>query len=127
MKRFLCVLLVLLNVIGFSACTETKEESDVEYANVEYTEEDLIEQFVVEALYDEIDGKFPNADAGSCRYDINKIEEKGEYIYVYGTVWLYDKYGNLTGGYNDGSGSMHRSYEVIIHQNGYIEDCYISY
>ena len=134
-------LLVLLNVIGVSASTYMAGESDIEYvkedlteyetgeSDVEYVKEDLteyeIEQFVVEALYDEIDSKFSMADAGSCRYDINKTEEKGNYVYVYGTVWLYDKYGQLTTGFFDNSGSSMRSFEVIIHQDGYIKDCEI--
>lgn len=114
MKRLLCFFLLLLNVIGLSAC------SDLTGGLTEYE----IEQFVVEALYDEIDSTFPDADAGSCRYKINKTDEKGDFIYVYGTVMLYDKYGKQTTGWsNDRSVPRQRTYEVIIHQNGYIKDC----
>ena len=76
--------------------------------------DDEIESSVVNALYNKIKSKYDDADAGSCRYSINKIEKEFGYIYVYGSVTLYDKYGNLTTGWSDGSGTPFRSFSVKI-------------
>lgn len=73
-----------------------------------------IESIVVKALYNEIVRTYDTADADSCKYSINKTEEKKGKIYVYGQVHLYDKYGNATTGWSDGSGSYSRSFTVTI-------------
>lgn len=106
-----------------------KETTETEYSytppvEVEDTLTDAeIEDIVVRALYNKISSKYDTADAGSSRYSINKIEEKYGDIYVYGSVTLYDKYGQPTTGWNDGSGSIFRSFTVKINSSGSLRSC----
>ena len=89
------------------------QKSDSQEGTEELTDAE-IESIVVKALYNEIDRKYDTADADSCKYSINKTEEKSGKIYVYGKVYLYDKYGEATTGWRDGSGSYSRSFTVTI-------------
>lgn len=130
MKKLLCVFIALLTVFTLSACGEQKAEEVVVEATeapaptvVEGFTEEEIEAFVVNALFNEIDSKYDTADAGSCRYEIASMEKKGQYVYVYGSVDLYDKYGKFTTGWIDGSGTPYRRFEVLIHESGFIYDC----
>lgn len=133
MKKFLCVFISLLTVFSLSACSsndvvettvmETTEAPAPTVIDV-FTEEE-IEAFVVSALYNEIDNKFDTAHAGSCKYSIATMEKKGQYVYVYGNVNLYDKYGKLTTGWIDGSGTPYRSFEVLIHESGFVYECQV--
>lgn len=116
MKKWIVLLLSLIVALSLCAC----DSGDSSYSyNSEAEEDELtndeIESIVSSAIYREINSKYDAADAGSCRYKINKTEEeKDGYIYVYGSVTLYDKYGKLTGGWNDGSGSPYRDFTVKI-------------
>lgn len=130
MKKMLCLFIAVLTIFSLCACGE-KEAEEVVVETTEapaptvvegFTEEE-IEAFVVIALFEEIDSKFDTADAGSCRYEIASMEKKGQYVYVYGSVDLYDKYGKFTTGWRDGSGTPYRRFEVVIHQSGYVYDC----
>ncbi len=78
---------------------------------------DITKMQVATALRDEIGSKYDTADPDSCRYDINKQEEQGNFTYVYGSVTLYDKYGKLTTGWRDDSGTPYRSYTVKINNS----------
>lgn len=133
MKKVLTLFLLVCLIGCFScACSSSGTPSDdsadnntsvnVVEEDDELTEEEC-EAIVVNALYDEISSKYDTADAGSCRYKINSTEEKGDYTYVYGTVTLYDKYGQLTTGWVDGSGSYNRSFEVKISSSGSAVSC----
>lgn len=87
---------------------------------------DITKMQVATALRDEIGSKYDTADPDSCRYDINKQEEQGNYTYVYGSVTLYDKYGKLTTGWMDDSGTPYRSYTVKINNStGDVVSCEI--
>ena len=87
---------------------------------------DITKMQVATALRDEIGSKYDTADPDSCRYDINKKEEQGNYTYVYGSVTLYDKYGKLTTGWRDDSGTPYRSYTVKINNStGDVVSCEI--
>ncbi len=76
-----------------------------------------IEALVVSALYDEIGSTYDTADPGSCRYSINKTEKSGGKLLVYGEVTLYDKYGKVTGGWVDGSGTPFRTFDITISES----------
>lgn len=87
---------------------------------------DITKMQVAQALRDEIGSKYDTADPDSCRYDINKQEEQGNYTYVYGSVTLYDKYGELTTGWVDDSGTPFRTYTVKINNStGDVASCEI--
>jgi len=131
MKRTIALLLALVLCLSLCACgSENATAEDDTYttsdAESDFLYNDDIEAIVVGALYDEIDSKYDTADAGSSRYEINKIDRKFDAIYVYGSVTLYDKYGMTTTGWTDGSGTPFRSFEVKISEDGYALSCDIS-
>ena len=114
------ILLFIAAVMAISLCScerDNQEEYDIDssyiYSDYELTDYE-IEAYVADALYEKIDSHFDTADAGSCTYSINKKEEKNGYIYVYGSVTLYDIYGNLTTGWHDGSGTSFRGFCVKL-------------
>lgn len=129
MKRTVSIILALLLCMSLCACgtssesssSDTQEEADV-YSNAEIESsseksheltDDEVEMIVVQELYNQIStSKWHQADPGSCRYSINKTERKPGFIYIYGEVYLYDKYGKLTTGYSDGSGSYSHTFEI---------------
>lgn len=134
MKKIFILIMVLMMVVGFVGCSaqstdietsETEENKSTTTAVPEVEEslsEDMIKLITEQALYNEVNSKYDNADAASTRYSINKIEENGSTIYVYGSVTLYDKYGELTTGWSDNSGSYNRVFTVEIKNGrGYAE------
>ncbi len=135
MKKWIVLLLSLVIVISLCACenqdssnrntSSIKSSSPSTYATEKDELSDTeIESIVANALYNKIDSYYDTADAGSCRYDINKTEEKNGYIYAYGSVTLYDKYGKITGGWADGSGTAFRSFTVKINADtGLVSNC----
>lgn len=84
-----------------------------------------IKKIVEQALLDEIKSKYSEAQPNSTKYTLANTEKKGNYTYAYGTVTLYDKYGKITTGYSDGSGSFKKSFEVKISKSGSVVDCKI--
>ena len=106
MRRLLCWAISLIIILGLVGCggsvkqpepTPTPTPKPTATPKTEPTA-DEIENEVVIALYGTIQAREPLADPDSCRYSINKTEVDGSgsyyHINVYGTVTLYDKYGN---------------------------------
>lgn len=121
MKKRIALLLLFVMVITLCACdnqdSSNRNTSSTNQSNTSAKDEmtdDEIESIVANALYNEIDSTYITADAGSCRYNINKTEEKKGIIIVYGSVTLYDEYGKVTSGWVDGSGTPFRSFTVKI-------------
>ena len=136
MKKIFLLFITVVMAISLCSCegdNQAKYDTEPSYSHsTSYTTsedeltDDEIESSVVDALYDEIDSYYDTADAGSCKYSINKKEEKNGYIYVYGSVTLYDKYGKLTSGWYDGSGTPFRSFTVKINSDtGRVSNCEI--
>lgn len=98
------------------------ETSDDSLLSDAYTDK-KIERRAFLKVYDEVDSKFKTADASSSKFNINKIERDGDEVFVYGTVVLYDKYGRLTTGWRDGSGSSSHSFKVRMSSLGSILSC----
>ena len=130
MKKVLALLLALVLVLSLAACgggsnystssrtsTWSNEKESDELTDAE------IKIKVERAILDEVKSRYKAADPYSTRYRISNTETKGNYIYVYGTVTLYDKYGQITTGHPDGSGSYSRTFEVKLGKNGGILDC----
>ena len=121
MKKFVIFFLLLVMLLTLCACEDqdTTKQSASSTTSYQSTKkaltDDDIKSMVVDKLYNTIDREYVTADPGSCRYSINTTEKEGIYIYVYGSVTLYDKYGELTGGYSDGSGTPFRHFTVKIH------------
>lgn len=121
-------LVLVLCVAGAGALSDSDDGSSYSYsgdASDGYMDDDLYEQIAVNALYSEIMDRFPDADAGSSKYSVNKIEHLGLNTHVYGQLYLYDKYGDLTSGYSSGSGDYSRSFEVTIDEDGDAISCVI--
>ena len=120
MKKMAIFFLTLVMLLTLCACenqdtTKQSASSTTTYQSTKKTlTDDDIKSMVVDKLYNTIDREYVTADPGSCRYSINTTEKEGNYIYVYGSVTLYDKYGELTGGYSDGSGTPFRRFTVKI-------------
>ena len=125
MKRILALLCVMVLCFCLTACSNNtssnqKQSTTSTTKSQSTTKQDglsdsKIESITVNKLLELIKKKYPVADAGSSTYSINKVtrDRKGDYI-VTGTVRLYDKYGKLTTGYYDGSGSYTKSFEIKI-------------
>lgn len=126
MKKILMMLCVVMMCFYLTACSNNtssgnKQPSTNSTKSTTATTkssgltDSQIESAVVDKLIELIKKQYPAADAGSSTYSINKIEKEsdGDYV-VYGTVRLYDKYGKLTTGYYDGSGSYTRSFKITI-------------
>lgn len=119
MKKIIALALAVLMLFSLCACgrgTSNSTPSKSSSATTEKTglSESEIKSATASALHTLISNKYKTADAGSCKMEINKIEPSGKDYIVYGTVWLYDKYGKLTTGWTDGSGTSHRSFEIKI-------------
>jgi curli biogenesis system outer membrane secretion channel CsgG len=136
MKKVITLLMVFLTILALAACGRSNAPSTTSTPNPSSTpiptstpkpelSSTEIENIVVKALYDKIKSTYPMADAGSCRYSINKTEKSGSYYYVYGSVTLYDKYGKTTGGWSDGSGTPFRSFTVKMNEDGRFPSCTI--
>ena len=120
---FLCIVVLCFCLTACSNSNSTKEKESTATSKTHSTTttqqtgltDSQIESATVEALLKLIKKKYDAADPESCRYSINKVTQnsKGDYV-VYGTVVLYDKYGKLTTGHYDGSGSYTRSFEIKI-------------
>lgn len=124
MKRILEFLCIMVLCFGLTACSNNPSSKEEQPAPTEKSQsttkregltDSQIESITVKKLLELIKKKYPVADAGSSTYSIHKItqDRKGDYI-VTGTVRLYDKYGKLTTGYYDGSGSYTKSFEIKI-------------
>lgn len=126
MKKLICLLVLLAISMNLYACTATsnnthdsgnKTNTKAAATTTERAEltDSQIESIIAEELYDMIKKKYSEADAGSSRYSIHKVtqDRKGDYV-VTGTVVLYDKYGRMTTGYSDGSGSYTKTFEIKI-------------
>lgn len=126
MKRAIAFLCAVMMCLCLTACTSSKSVKDNKSSQTVNSQsassqkqdgltESQIKSATVKALKDLIKKKYPVADPGSSTFAINKTTRKsnGDYI-VYGTVRLYDKYGKLTTGYYDGSGSYTKSFEIKI-------------
>lgn len=136
MKRVVTLFLALIFVLMLVACGGSNTEAPTSTTTPTSTPKPTttpkpelssydIERIVVKALSDAIDSKYPMADAGSCRYSINKTEKSGGYYNVYGSVTLYDEYGRTTGGWPDGSGTAYRSFTVTMNEEGKNPSCTI--
>lgn len=66
------------------------------------------------AIYKEVKKKYSLADPDSTKISFNKTEKGSTHTTVYGKLYLYDKYGKLTTGHADKSGSSIRTFEVKI-------------
>lgn len=114
MKRMLAVLLSLMMLLSLVAC----EEAESSTSSSQYTQSQSqeltaseIERLAAKALLTELKStveRFKNysVDPNSCKYSINKTKKDGVYTVVYGTVYYYDKYGQLTKGYGGYSSSF---------------------
>lgn len=105
MKKWIALLLSFVMALSLCACgngnTSIRSATDSEQEEDESTDDEFelysdftIKLYVENALRNEI--KEYMSDVDSFRANINKTEKESGYIYVYGTVTLYDKYGNLT-------------------------------
>lgn len=121
------IAIVVLFFVGLFCTPVSEQTSSVggSYTSrtVDMLTESEIERAVVNALYQEISEKYDNADPGSCKFEINKTEIKNGTLYVYGEVYLYDKYGKFTTGYRDGSGTPYRVFTVTIGDNCWVRSC----
>ena len=126
MKKIIALVCIVMMCFCLTSCSNSttakeKESTSTTKRQSASTEKasglsnSQIESITVKKLLELIKKKYPVADAGSSTYAINKITQdyKGDYI-VTGTVRLYDKYGKLTTGYYDGSGSYTKSFEIKI-------------
>lgn len=130
MKKVFVLIMVLIMAMGIVGCSEQptykepseKPKEEIPAPTVPQKDEGLSEEMIIllteRALYNEIASTYTNADPGSTRYSINKIEEGYREIYVYGTLSMYDKYGQLTTGWIDNSGSYFRTFTVTIENDG---------
>ena len=113
MKRMLAVLLSLMMLLSLVAC----EEAESSTSGSQYTQSQSqeltaseIERLTAKALLTELkfgsNKRYSSVDPDSCKYSINKTKKDGVYTVVYGTVYYYDKYGQLTKGYGGYSSSF---------------------
>lgn len=113
MKRMLAVLLSLMMLLSLVAC----EEAESSTSSSQYTQSQSqeltaseIERLTAKALLTELkfgsNKRYSSVDPDSCKYSINKTKKDGVYTVVYGTVYYYDKYGQLTKGYGGYSSSF---------------------
>lgn len=127
MKKLIALLMVVILGISLCACgTNNNPNSGTNsYVSTESDElsDNEIESLVASALYSKVGSKYDTADPGSTTYKINKTDKSGSYIYVYGSLTLYDKYGKATGGWVNGSGTPYRSFEVKINDSGRVVSC----
>ena len=135
MKKVLALMLALIMVLSLVACggsntdseTTTGKKSDSSSYEKDSKElsESEIKLKVEKAILEEVKSHYPDAEPYSTRYQIANKKTNGKYIDVYGTLTLYDKYGKVTTGYIDGSGSYTKSFEVNVSTEGYYDKCNI--
>lgn len=129
MKKIIAILLVFTMMLSLCACggggssNNDKSSTSTFSSEKDGLTDSEIKSIVSDALYKKIDSKYDTADAGSCTFEINKTEKKSGYIYVYGKVALFDKYGNLTTGWFDESGSYIRNFTVKINVDTRSSSC----
>lgn len=133
MKKTLShVLISLICISVLTGCSGNITSEDPTTSDISTYSENLtdsqIEALVVSALYSKLSETYDTVDAGSCRYSINKTETTSSgFTYVYGSVTLYDKYGKLTTGWIDGSGTAFRDFTVGINNSyGTVSSCKIN-
>lgn len=96
-----------------SASSSSSSKSSSKSASTTLTDE-YCQILAKGALYKEVKKKYSLADPDSTKISFNKTEKKSDYTTVYGKLYLYDKYGKLTTGHADKSGSSIRTFEVKI-------------
>ena len=117
MKKFISLLLVFTMMLSLCACGGGGSSNNDKFSTSTFSSEkdgltdSEIKSIVSDALYKKIDSKYPTAEA------------KSGYIYVYGKVALFDKYGSLTTGWFDGSGSYIRNFTVKINVDTRSSSC----
>lgn len=135
MKKVLALILTMLFVLSLVACggsNKEEEKSSSKKTNYETSEvetedkysltDSKIKSLVEDALVDKIRKTYDTADPYKTRYSIGTTERDGNKYTVYGTLTMYDKYGQVTTGWIDGSGSYTRSFEVKI-SYGEVSSC----
>ncbi len=138
MKKLFAIIVIMIMCFSLCSCngnnedvtttttrsdsvTTTKKTNDPMFGLTD----ELIDMIVADALYDEVGSQFATADPGSCTYKVNKTVPSGKYVYVYGSLTLYDQYGRITTGRRDGSGTPYRSFEVKIDEDWDVVLCEI--
>lgn len=108
-RKILAVFLILSMLFSLVSCASSNNERTRPYSEEKKDKDDKAEK--TPATDEEIDKEVqiclisairrdrPSAEPGSCTYHISSID-RTDYgmIYVYGTVSLRDKYGNLLPG-----------------------------
>ena len=133
MKKVLALLLAMVLVLSLAACggansennnnsSKTSDSSSSKEENKELSDSE-IKSRVEKALLEQIKTQFSEADPYSTKYSIANKKKNRKYIDVYGTCTLYDKYGKITTGYSDGSGSYTKSFEVNLSLEGFRDNC----
>ena len=124
MKKVISILLALILVLSLVACGGEKSNSDdssksakSSYSNNTKSVSDLTDQEikskVAEALQSQVKSIFSKAEPSLTRFNITNKENKNDKLYVYGTLSLFDKYGESTYPYR-------QKFELIIDEYGKI-------
>ena len=125
------ILLSLMMLLLLIKCQKSESGTSSKSSASQYTQSQSkgltsseINRLTVNALLRELkfgsSCSYDNIDPGSCTYSINKTGKEGPYTVVYGTVYYYDKYGQLT----KGPGGYSGSFTVRIDGGG-STSCYI--
>lgn len=92
------VIVIIINSASKSSSSSSTDSSKSSSTYSSSSNSSSMELFVESALYSEVSKKYSSydVDPSSCKYRINKQEKgSGNTTVVYGTLTLYDKYGNL--------------------------------
>ena len=137
MKRTIATILstalALVMVLSLAACGEdAKLHSDLDSAlaalgdldgDFEGLSDSEIKNRVQMALAKYVEDHYSEASPYRTTFKISQRSKNGNYIDIYGTCTLYDKYGKVTTGYFDGSGSYTKSFEVNLSLEGLGDKC----
>ena len=120
-KKMISVLIMLMVLFSFSACSDDSVDSDVTATETGgNSSEAAVEMLVESALYEELSSEYSSADVANSKYEIGSVEEDDfGTTYVYGKVYLYDKYGDF---YWD---SISKNFDIKIEDNR-VRSCNIS-
>ena len=111
------ILLSLMMLLLLIKCQKSESGTSSKSSASQYTQSQSqeltaseIERLTAKALLTELkfgsNKRYSSVDPDSCKYSINKTKKDGVYTVVYGTVYYYDKYGQLTKGYGGYSSSF---------------------
>lgn len=108
------ILLSLMMLLLLIKCQKSESGTSSKSSASQYTQSQSkgltsseINRLTVNALLRELKSiSYYDIDPSSCTYSINKTGKEGPYTVVYGTVYYYDKYGQLTKGPGGYSGSF---------------------